>query len=112
MSREGIWSSLSVLVVIALLAAPEPASAGAMRTCYDRGYEDLKARSITCDAAERVYRQSLDAARRSGAGTTRFTRRGVRWSCRAHNPPAVAFYTWRCAAGGDRLMQYRWKSGE
>lgn len=109
MSRR---TSLCLFALIALLAVSEPASARTVRTCYDRGYEDLKARSITCDAAGRVYRQSLDAARRSGAGATRFTRRGVQWSCRAFNPPTVAFYTWRCTAVGDRLMQYRWKSGE
>ncbi|MBB4662428.1 hypothetical protein BDZ31_002014 [Conexibacter arvalis] len=101
----------SGLATITLAAGAAHADA-ALRVCSDRGYEDLKARAITCDAAERVYRQSLHAARGSGSARTTFRRRGIRWSCQAFNPPAVAFYTWRCTARGNRLMQYRWKSGE
>jgi hypothetical protein len=109
--RDRSALAATAFAAFALAAGAADADA-ALRVCSDKGYEDLKARAITCDAAKRVYRQSLSAARGSGAATTTFSRRGIRWSCQAFNPPAVAFYTWRCTARGNRLMQYRWKSGE
>lgn len=96
------------------LARVEPASAAIVKTCYDRGYEDLKAKRIDCDTARRVYRRSLTvASQNQDASVTRFRSVGLRWTCRAYNPPAVAFYTWRCTANRGRVMvQYRWKSGD
>jgi hypothetical protein len=87
--------------------------AATVKTCYDRGYEDLKAKRIRCDTAERVYKRSLQVAAGNDADSVvRFRSAGFRWTCRARNPPAVAFYTWRCTARNGRLIQYRWKSGE
>jgi hypothetical protein len=99
--------------VLVCLVAVDPVPAASIRTCYDRGYEDLKAKGIRCETAKRVYKRSLVAAAQSqGASVTSFTSSRLRWSCRARNPPAVAFYTWRCTARGGRMMQYRWKSGD
>ena len=92
--------------------AQSSATAASAATCYDRGYEDLIARNIRCATAERVYRRSLEVASANSGGRTRFRLAGLRWTCRAHNPPTVEFYTWRCTAGKGRLSQYRWKSGE
>lgn len=101
------------VILTAVAFVPPESTAAATRTCYDRGYEDLKAKNIRCDTAQRVYRRSLVVAAENPRGSvTRFRSVGFRWTCRARNPPAVAFYTWRCTANGDRFMQYRWKSGE
>lgn len=103
-----------VAALLISLARVDPASAAIVKTCYDRGYEDLKAKRIRCDTARQVYRRSLAAASQNPeARVTRFRSVGLRWACRAYNPPAVAFYTWRCTASSGRMMvQYRWKSGE
>lgn len=113
--RTGTSRALAVVVVVAAAASSAfPASAAARTACYDRGYEDLKARNVSCSTAQLVYKRSKRVAARdgSGSGVTRFKFYGLRWRCRARNPPAVAFYTWRCRARGSRLVQYRWKSGD
>jgi hypothetical protein len=97
------------LLVFTLLVGAAPASAASWTTCYDRNYEDLKAKRIRCDTAARVYRASNRAA---ADGRRSFKLVGLRWTCGASNPPAVEFYTWRCTASGGRAMQYRWKSGD
>ena len=107
--RDATMKRLIGLVVFTVLALAAPASAASWKTCYDRGYEDLKAKTIRCDTAARVYKASLRAGQ---DGRSSFKLVGLRWTCRASNPPAVEFYTWRCTASGGRAMQYRWKSGD
>lgn len=100
--------TLGLALLLSLFVAA-PASAASWKTCYDRGYEDMKAKALRCDTAERVYQASLRAAQKDRLS---FKLVGLRWTCRASNPPAVAYYTWRCTASGGRAMQYRWKSGD
>jgi hypothetical protein len=108
-----LMRQLLVMAALAFFATVSPANAGVLKTCYDRGYEDLKAKGVHCSTAQRVYRTSLKAAQRAGgASVTRFRFARLRWSCRASNPPAVPFYTWKCGGTGNRVVQYRWKSGE
>jgi hypothetical protein len=72
---------------------------------------------VRCDTAKRVYRKSLKvAAENPDSGVTRFRFVGLRWACRASNPQHSngnpAWYEWKCRASKDRLVHYRWKSGE
>jgi hypothetical protein len=109
--RHGWW--LGRYVGYRLFSVPPAIAAASITTCWDRSFEDLKAKNIRCDTAERVYRKSRRVAQQDpDLDVTRFKFVGLRWTCRASNPPAVPFYTWRCRATRSRLMQYRWKSGD
>ena len=106
----------------ALLVFGSPASAAPTRVCYDRGSEELRARNIRCDTAERLLRRSQREFLPTTAPVIRFRFVGLRWSCRRRVRPAVddmtglmafwvrsadaASYPVRCTANGDRLMQY------
>jgi hypothetical protein len=88
-----------------------------LRVCSDDGLSDFRARNVGCDRAKHVYDKSLRvAAKTPDAKLTRFKFAGVRWACRASNPRHrngnPAWYEWKCTASEDRLVHYRWKSGE
>ena len=112
-------TKLTAAVGTAALALVVPGAAQArLKTCRDRGYEDLKAQGVRCDTAARVYRASLRIAQGTpDDDPLRFRYVGLRWSCRASNPHRVIAgryvnYVWRCTASGDRVVQYRWLTGE
>lgn len=98
----------AALLTLAAFAVPSPAQA-AMKTCYDRGYENLAAYDVRCDTAQRVYKTSLRRAAEQGGASVSFKFVGLRWRCRARN---TSIYEWRCTASKGRLVRYRYLAGE
>lgn len=106
-------AAASMLLVTVLVIVPASASAHRMKVCRATSYEDLKAKHINCDTARGVYRASHRHCTFDNMEGTRcvgsFRYRGLRWRCRAYN---TSIYTWRCTASGDRVMRYRWLTGD
>lgn len=97
---------IGLIVAAAVIAWPtsasatdQPGRAGGMTWCIDESWEDLRAQSVSCQIARAVWRRR-DARLRLNSRL---------WTCRAFNG---RYYTWRCSAAGNRLVIYRWKSGE
>jgi hypothetical protein len=62
----GAMAAIGALAAPAFLSAASPASGATLKTCSDRGYDDLKAKHVDCGTARSVYKRSLKVARRDG----------------------------------------------
>lgn len=103
------------VALIAVAVAASTASAASYKTCRASTVDDLKAKRISCSTAERLYRTSLRRCgpdNMSGPRCDPFKFTGLRWACRAYTNRKGVNWTWRCAASGNRAMQYRWLAGD